>query len=441
MAVHVRRIVPFARLWVAVAAVTLAVSGAAPACLARPDDELKWTRVVEEKDGETLKLQLVSREYRVAGKEGPSVFLTGAVHVADAAFYKEIQEFLDAKDVVLFEGVKPPGAGRLDHGPVKPDDETLAKATTRRIRFVATFVEKYKREHGAYPASFKELAEGVDGRMAKLLEGCTVDAWGRPLLLTVTTPAPPAEPGSDVRAFDVKSLGADGKVGGEGPQADLAFADQPALKRAEIVEGEGIQRQLASALRLKFQLDAMDETKPNWRNSDLSVDQVMDRLEAGGGEGEQLLSLVGGGGLMDSVLGVAAKLVGMSKTLSTMLKLVMVDMLSQADQLLGNAGPMQEMMKVIIEDRNEVVVSDLARVLRDEPQLKTIGVIYGAGHLADMDARLRKELAMEPVGETWFTAITVHVGDAGLSAEEAREMRTMMRNQIERQLKAMQRGK
>lgn len=439
----------FAGLCVALLALvsTFAAPNTASASLARPDDEPKWLRVVEEDDGETLKLQLVSREYRLAEGAGPSVFLTGAVHVADAAFYKELQAFLDAKDVVLFEGVKPPGAGRLDHNPALADDEWLAKATARRIRFVATFVEKYKREHKGYPATLAELVAGVDGRMAKLLDGCTVDAWGNELRFTLKEPpvavegapaAPAVRQGS--ANFEITSLGADGKPGGDGVDAEVTFSDQPSLKRAEIVEGEGIQRQLASALRLEFQLDAMDESKANWRNSDLSVDQVMDRMEAGGANPEQLFSMIGGGGFMDAAVGMVAKLVGMSKTLSTMLKMAMVDMLSQADQLLaGMGGDMGKMMEVIIDDRNEVVLSDLARVLRDEPDVKSIGIIYGAGHLPDLDRRLRNELAMEPVGETWFTAITVRVADAGMSAADARQMRTMMKSQIEKQMKAMQR--
>ena len=146
---------------------------------AHPESGARWLRVVEEDDGETIKLQLVSREYRRENGEGPSVFLTGAVHIGDASFYRELQEFLDAKDVVLFEGVKPPGAGRLAHNADQDDADALVQATKRRIRFVATFVEKFKREHKAYPATLDELAEAMDGRIAKLLAGCASDAWGR----------------------------------------------------------------------------------------------------------------------------------------------------------------------------------------------------------------------------------------------------------------------
>lgn len=406
----------------------------------------RWIRVVEEDDGAKVKLQLVSREYQVGdGEKGPRIFLTGAVHIADASFYKELQDFLDAKDVVLFEGVKPPGAGKLDHNAEQGNDEALAKATERRIRFVATFVEKYKQTHKSYPATFDELIAGVDGRVSKILAGCTHDAWGNPLTYLLKEPAPAGEARPKAKkgsaGFEITSLGADGKVAGDGVDADLAFSDQPALARGEIIEGEGIQRQLANALRLKFQLDEMDDTKANWRNSDLSVDQVMDRLAASGADSDQLFSMIGGGSFLDVVVGGVARLIGMSKMFSSILKMGMVDMLTQADDLLeGMAGEMGKMMEVIIEDRNKIVVEDLAKILREEPEIKTIGVIYGAGHLPDLEERLVEEFGLTPVGEKWFTAITVNIADTGMSPADAREMREMFKSQIKKQLKQMRRG-
>jgi hypothetical protein len=418
----------------------------AAAVEAQPEKGERWIRVVEEDGGEKIKLQLVSREYRLADGAGPSVFLTGAVHVADATFYKELQAFLDAKDVVLFEGVKPPGAGKLDHNAELGNDEALAKATERRIRFVATFVEKHKRTNKAYPATLEELVEGADGRISKILAGCLHDAWGNPLAYKLKDAAPVVEGAAKNKkgseAFEITSLGADGKPAGDGVDADLAFSDQPALQKGEIVEGEGIQRQLASALRLKFQLDAMDDTKENWRNSDLSVDQVMDRLSASGTDPDQLFSMIGGGSFLDVVIGGLAKVIGSSKMFSTILKMGMVDMLSQADQLLeAMGGEMGTMMEVIIEDRNRIVVDDLARVVRDEPGIKSIGIIYGAGHLPDLERRMAEELKLQPVGEQWFTAITVNVEDTGMSAAEAREMRDMLKSQMKKQLKLMKRGR
>jgi hypothetical protein len=35
---------------------------------------------------------------------------------------------------------------------------------------------------------------------------------------------------------------------------------------------------------------------------------------------------------------------------------------------------------------------------------KLVGIFYGAGHLQDMDQRLRKDFELKPVAITWVTA-------------------------------------
>jgi hypothetical protein len=35
---------------------------------------------------------------------------------------------------------------------------------------------------------------------------------------------------------------------------------------------------------------------------------------------------------------------------------------------------------------------------------KKIGIFYGAGHLSDMDTRLRKDFGLKPVSINWLTA-------------------------------------
>lgn len=53
----------------------------------------------------TYALRLAVRDYVPLDGAGPRLRLVGAVHIADPAFYREIQSVLDRADVVLFEGV------------------------------------------------------------------------------------------------------------------------------------------------------------------------------------------------------------------------------------------------------------------------------------------------------------------------------------------------
>jgi len=79
------------------------------------------TRRVEA--GGTHALEIAVRDYAPLSGKGPTVRLVGVIHVADRAYYRAVQERLDAAHLVLFEGVgsKPddfkrdPSLRRKDH--------------------------------------------------------------------------------------------------------------------------------------------------------------------------------------------------------------------------------------------------------------------------------------------------------------------------------------
>src|SRR5689334_21651283 len=72
-----------------------------------------YVRTREEADGVVV-LEVGSRVFLPAGGKGPRIHLVSAVHVADAPFYAGAQERLDRMDLVLFEGIRPAGAGAVD---------------------------------------------------------------------------------------------------------------------------------------------------------------------------------------------------------------------------------------------------------------------------------------------------------------------------------------
>lgn len=438
------------------AAHTLAQSPASPdAAGAKAQDaaapaspEAKFVRVLTEDDGKTLKLQLASRTLVRADGTGPTLYLTGAVHIADRTFYDALQKFLDDKDVVLFEGVKPPGAGAMQHSKLGDSAEERITATKRRIQLLALFVEKYKAGTSDYPARLDALPSGIEPKLAKMISpGMDTDAWGTPLVYELTTTekkSPEKDGGAVVREsrFDIISYGADGKPGGDGPDADIAYSKQTPVKAGDLKEEEGIQQQLAQSMGLVFQLDSMDHNKPNWRNSDLSIDQLQDRLEMGGTDPDELFSMLQGGSFVGKLAGIVLKIVGAMPTLSTMLKMMMVDMLANADEMMDSLpGNMGAMMDVIIKDRNQVVMDDLAALIKSEPDIKTVGIIYGAGHLPDMEERLASQLGYHEAGQQWFTAITVDVTKTGMSTRQANQMRDMMKSMMQKQIKAAKKAK
>lgn len=393
-----------------------------------------YLRVVDDQAAKVVRLEVAARRFNHSEEGWPEVRMAGAVHIGDAHFYEALQNLMDAQDVVLFESVKPSGMGEI---PADATDEHRARITERRVRLLGMFIERQVRQSGELPASIAEVETSMDERFAKILAGASEDAWDRPITYTTN---------EDGDRFTLTSNGADGQPGGEGADADIVV-ETPRPSPGEEKEGSGgIQKQLASSLGLVFQPEAMNEGGPNWRNSDMSVDQVQERMDAAGVDAAPLFNMLSGESFAAKFAGLMLKLVTASETSRAMTKLMMVEMLGSADQLLeAGAGGMgvgnaAGFMKVLIDDRNAVVMADLERIVRTEPDVRTVGILYGAGHLGDMESRL-VELGYTPVEDEWFPAITVDLAASNLSIEQADAMRRMMRTSIERQMKAAQRGR
>ncbi|MDR6624326.1 type II secretion system major pseudopilin GspG [Caulobacter segnis] len=103
-----------------------------------------------------------------------------------------------------------------------------AKAGRVQVDNIASAVEMFRSDVGHYPTS----AEG--GLKALLTNGSTIEGWTGPYLKDAKTLNDPwnreirYELAADAETFAVTSLGADGKVGGVGPNLDLQAPIQAA---------------------------------------------------------------------------------------------------------------------------------------------------------------------------------------------------------------------
>lgn len=387
-----------------------------------------YTRVVEQDDG-TLTLEIAAKTFAPAGgKASPKVHLVGAVHVGDQTFYAALQKMLDACDLVLFEGVKPPGAGAFD---AELDEAGKVKATKARLDFLLLVADEERSRNGHLPASLSAAVDEAGKRWKTMIATSLTDAWGRPIQYSVVTPE-----GGDQDAAHavVTSLGPDGQPQ-EGKGDDIRAEGKAAVKKGK--KDPGLQSKLADALGLTFQLDAMDSSKPNWRSSDMSIDQLEARFKAAGVEGDQLLNMLDGSSLMGQLASVMLGVVKAMPQLAAMVKVTMVEMLSSPDAISAGPAEMRKMMDVILLERNDVVLKDLRSVI-DTEHRKDVAVFYGAGHLPDMESKLKKDFGYTFEKEEWFEAITVNPKAAGLSAAQAKSMREMMKKQIESQAMAEQ---
>lgn len=366
------------------------------------------------------------------------MFLAAAMHVADQDYYDVLQAFLDAKDVVLFERVAPAAEVDPALAGAAPDELSRVHATRRRLEYVGLALERHRREAGAYPATLEELAEALNpgaGRDRRALARARADAWGRPLVY-----GPPRAGEGSAEGIELTSLGADGRIGGTGVDADRRLSDQP-LSPAEI-EGEGgLQTDLAAALDLVFQLDAVDYNGAQWRNSDMSIEEIGRRLDAGGSGDQGLFGALDGSSALTKIAGGLLRLLGSSRQGSSLMKVVGIELLARADELLTAVpGEMGALLEVLIVDRNTVVLEDLAALIEREPEVRTVAIFYGAGHMLDLEQRLTAELGYRYDGEAWVTALTVDVASTGLSVRRVNTLRGLIRRTIDSELQSMNRA-
>ncbi|MFN7021223.1 MAG: type II secretion system protein GspG [Phycisphaerales bacterium] len=403
---------------------------------AEPPVTSTYFRQSESQDGQVLTMQLAMRRFERANDDR-TVWLAAMVHIGDRGFYTTVQSRLDELDLVLFEGVRPPGAGRAEFDLAEATDDSRIKRTKRRIRSLAIAAEIHNRAHGRLPSTVDELVAGSSGRTLEFVNANLEDGWGRPLHLSLRTPeSPDAAP-----AIEITSRGADGQSGGNNAAADIRLSDLPPIKPSEVPkpnEGRGLQQQMASALGLVFQLDVMDHAKPNWRSSDLSVDQVAERM-GDGGDANELFRMLDGSGFTGTLAKMVMGLVRLFPTAQVYGKLALMEAMLRADDLmLATPRSMARAFDVILHDRNAVVLGDLKGVLETEPALKRIGIIYGGAHMAGIEAGLR-ELGFTDAGADWHDAIRLDLRAAGFTAKEARDIREMIGKSLDGQIAAAKR--
>jgi hypothetical protein len=409
------------------------VPDAAPAPQAQPDPAAAtraYLRVVEER-GRSIALEVASRRFAPAAGEGPDIWLVGAAHIGEAAFFRSLQSLLDGAELVLYESVKPAGAG----GASGTSDEERAESSLVAIEFVAKVIELHAKHEKRYPADAAELqafAARLDPRLGQWTRDAMIDGWGRAIAYT-----PPATAGA---MYAVRSLGADGAPGGDGAAGDLDASKLSPVAPLELPGDDGIQGELAAALGLAFQLNAISYDRPGWRCSDMAIDEIDRALRARGSDFALLGGTLDGTSLPARVATVMLRLMRLADAftqgaVSDLFKVIMIEVLgdptvvnASLDQLGGG------FKEVIVDQRNQVAIDDARAALNGEPAPRVIAVFYGAAHLDDLEKRLNEQLGWQPVETRWFRAIGVDLQKSRVDPRQLQQMRMMMRRMMRQQL-------
>ncbi len=385
--------------------------------------DASYLRTAEE-PGRSIALEVAARTFVPAGP-GPMVVLVGVAHIAEAELYEDLQELLDAQDLVLYESVKPAGTG----GAGGATDAERVGSTRAAMEFLAGVLATFHREHARYPPSLDDLeafAARRDPRLSQWLAEARIDAWGRPTTYRL-----------DEQGFVLTSLGADRRVGGTGEAADLDVTHEtPVPPVFAGAEQDNLQSALAKALGLAFQLDAIDYDRPHFRCSDMAMDQLQRALEQRGVAFDVLEGSLAGSSLPGRIALFLLRLVRVADVffdgaIADALKVMLIELFSDEaflEQSLQQYGP--GFGDVLIDQRNQVVLDDLKEILAQEPEVGSIAILYGAAHMPDLGERLAEQLSYHPADEQWFTAFEVNLRASAISPAQLQSIRQMVRQQI-----------
>ncbi len=331
--------------------------------------------------------------YQRGDHTGPVVWLVGAVHIGDAEYYERLEQFLDGKELVLFESVLPRGA----FGASGATDAERMRSTQDAMLFLRGILERFARENGHYPESLAQaraFASGEDSRLARPFDLSCVDAWGRALAYV-----------SSDDAYTLSSFGSDALPGGSEHALDLVLHERDDLRADAIATDAAkspqhrkptgdLYKELADALGVTLQVRSIDYDKRGWLPADLPFEAVLDRLDAKGVHSVTVEMLTQEDSLLRGVvrlvLSVASKLPDFKR--------IVIEALGSADggartssgPKAGNSGE----MSIIIDERNDAVLDRLRLVLQEPRPPASVAIFYGAAHMRHFDEKLRSDFGL-----------------------------------------------
>lgn len=176
----------------------------------------------------------------------------------------------------------------------------------------------------------------------------------------------------------------------------------------------GMQKTIGDLFKLKFQLEQVDYTRPNFVHADASAEEFA-KMQAERGESMIKLllksfQLSGDPALQEKMkdagnLGLAdLVMLFYSEKSMQRIKVIFARLLAESESLIE--GKLLGENNAIIDGRNDVALRKLDEVLKD-PAKKRSAIFYGAGHMPGMEQELRERLKAVRTGEIWLAAWTM----------------------------------
>ncbi|MDA3873312.1 MAG: hypothetical protein PF795_05070 [Kiritimatiellae bacterium] len=222
--------------------------------------------------------------------------------------------------------------------------------------------------------------------------------------------------------------------------------NQPAFKQASSEEGRKrstLQSNLALALGLVFQLHHIDYNQAHFINSDLTSLQLMALFDgeempedtpAARAQMENLIDNMEQNGVRGemaaSVMAFLDTRPGWAKGMRWGMVNILGNVTGNITEYTGLPDHLRVLMRVLIEKRNEKVMSDIHDQLQTLAPGQTLAVFYGAAHMHDFDDRIRETYDAKLLDTTWMTAFSGNLQTSGLNLIEKKVLTWFINQQV-----------
>lgn len=397
------------------------------------EQQTGYLRVVDE-PGKSISLEIASRRFIHEDDSKPTIALVSVAHIADQSFYDGIAGKLSEYDVVLYEAVAPAGV-RSGEGDTRVEK---IESTRQALRFVASMVEQYRAARSKYPADLASLEAYVD-TLAPMVRNwfshAITDPWGQRLVYKRTDGQP---------RYELFSVGPpeekeDSDDADGSPVTDRILFTEHGSIHPMPSEDDNLQKQLADALGLAYQLESLPYESSNWIISDMTAEALFSAFSGTEVDFEMFSGTLTGTSLPARLVGMMLRMISVLDAMydgavSDMVKVLFIEILGDEQVVQASMKQMgADFARILIDERNQIVIDDVAALIENRPGVESIAILYGAAHMPDLAERLTDQLGYVEAREddaAWLQAISVDLAESRIDQRQLMQMRSMVRRMM-----------
>lgn len=362
-------------------------------------DERQFARVIEAEGKRHL--QTAIHTYVPSDPTQPTITLLGNIHVGTQEYFDAINSRLTAADMVLFEA---PGRPRFLSSLRQGDRQRKSRAKSAG-KYIAAALHHYSQQNdGSYPEALSDLfhPDMAPTNRAFLKRAVEDSGWGVPWSYQK----------SDDN-FLLTSHGADQKPGGKKYDSDLQFNKDSKFSAEEVnrfnVTRDGVATSMSQRLGITDQGATIDYSDAKFILSDLDDVQVKSYNAPGGGSPPDIMGDAPSVELSDEERHAAMQ--------RDRIQFINMNDPKKVPEIYGK-GPIVDgkrtpvtnrAYQLAVISRNELVHADLRWLMKQDQKPKQLYILYGAGHMFDLESRLLEKMGYTFKDTDWLTALSAEI--------------------------------